>query len=64
MRLANPNPNPNSNPNPYPNPNLTLTLTLTLSPPHRLALQPADFGTMRRVLGEAGLPLLVLQDWR
>ena len=29
---------------------------------HRLALQPADFGPMRRLLDEAGLPLLVLQE--
>ena len=28
---------------------------------HRLALQPADFGPMRRLLDEARLPLLVLQ---
>ena len=30
--------------------------------PHRLALQPADFGPMRRLLEEAGLPLLFLQE--
>ena len=29
---------------------------------HRLALQPADFGPMRRLLDEAGLPLLFLQE--
>lgn len=29
---------------------------------HRLALQPDDFGAMRRVLAEPGLPLLVVQE--
>jgi len=29
---------------------------------HHLALQPKDFGAMRGVLDEAGLPLLVLQE--